>query len=161
MALSFAGPFFGLLLGGAAWLLERAWPPQPTSISEWVVEMFQLTSVVWAIFNLLPILPLDGGNIMLAAIEGIRKKPSAALASWISAAIAGVAALIAFQRRNTLMAIWCALYAVQNGMRAQALRGEIPRRRLPPDRSRRRCQPAPIRSSRPTSRRRPTASARP
>lgn len=124
IALSFAGPFFGLLLGGAAWLLERAWPPQPTSLSEWVVEMFQLTSVIWAIFNLLPILPLDGGNIMLAALEGIRKKPSAALASWISAAIAAAAALITFLYGYTLMPIWCLLYAVQNGMRAHAMRGQ-------------------------------------
>lgn len=128
VALSFAGPLFGLLLGAAAWGLEHLWPPAPGSVSAFVVEMFQFTSVAWAIFNLLPILPLDGGNILLAILEGIRKRPSDGLAAAMSAAIAVAIAGLAFLAGYPLMATWCALFALQNGARAFALRGPAARK---------------------------------
>ncbi|MCA1827007.1 MAG: site-2 protease family protein [Myxococcales bacterium] len=92
--LSVAGPIAGLMLGALAYTLSRALPPATGSPTDWTMRQFMWVSVVWAIFNLLPILPLDGGQMMLAVIEGVRRKPSGALASWISAVIClGVAAL--------------------------------------------------------------------
>src|SRR5947209_6016350 len=82
--LSVAGPIAGLLLGAAAWGLLRALPPQPGSVSAFLMKQFIWVSLLWAAFNLLPILPLDGGNMMLAFIEGVRRKPSVAIASWFS-----------------------------------------------------------------------------
>ncbi len=57
-----AGPAASLLLGGLAWLLVLT----PGIRDEWVaffVGWMLWVNVGWAILNLLPILPLDGGHI--------------------------------------------------------------------------------------------------
>ena len=126
--LSVAGPVFGLLLGALAWSLLRFFTPERGSPTDWTMHQFLSISVVWAVFNLLPILPLDGGQMMLAALEGLRRKPSVALAAWISVALAVAAAAVAtfalgFQ---PFMLLFLALFAYQNVMRARAARGEQP-----------------------------------
>ncbi|MGE5049859.1 MAG: M50 family metallopeptidase [Deltaproteobacteria bacterium] len=123
--LSLAGPFAGLLLGGAAYLLVRAWPPDPRSVSAFLMGQFKWVSVLWAAFNLLPILPLDGGNMMLAFLEGVRRKPSIGLASWISVGFAvavGAGMTWAFGPDPFLL-LFLALFALQNFQRAR-LAGE-------------------------------------
>jgi len=42
---------------------------------EYVLMLFGLLSVAVGFFNLLPIPPLDGGHLLFAAIEGIKRKP--------------------------------------------------------------------------------------
>ncbi|TMA08428.1 MAG: hypothetical protein E6J86_18545 [Deltaproteobacteria bacterium] len=86
--LSFAGPIAGLLLGAVAYGTVRTIPPEQGSVSAFIMGQFIWVSVVWAAFNLLPILPLDGGNMLLAFIEGVRGKPSLTVASWISVFVA-------------------------------------------------------------------------
>ncbi len=118
--LSVTGPVFGLLLGAAVLGLRKALPPDPGSPSAWVVRQFIFTSVVWAAFNLMPMLPLDGGQILLAAVEGVRKKPSVGPVSWFSAAFGvalGLLAWVGFDQ--PFIAIFCALFAFQNFSRAR------------------------------------------
>jgi stage IV sporulation protein FB len=122
--LSVAGPVAGLFLGGAAYLLVRAWPPDPRSVSAFLMRQFMWVSVVWAAFNLLPILPLDGGNMMLAFLEGVRRKPSLAAASWISVGFAvavGAGMTWAFGPDPFLL-LFLALFALQNFQRARLAR---------------------------------------
>jgi Zn-dependent protease len=122
-ALSFAGPVAGLLMGAAAYGLARVLPPEQGSITAWIVAQIILVSVFWAAFNLLPILPLDGGNMMLAFIEGVRRRPSVALASWISvAASVALAGLVIWRygRQEPYLLLWFALFAFQNVQRARA-----------------------------------------
>jgi Zn-dependent protease len=124
IVLSVAGPVAGLGLGLAAWALGLALPPEAGSPSATVLLLFQETSIVWAILNLLPVLPLDGGHVLQAVIEGVRGKPSAALASWVSAVVAGCIALAAWRIfGQPYVAIWFALFAFQNVTRAR-LAGE-------------------------------------
>jgi stage IV sporulation protein FB len=123
--LSLAGPVAGLLLGGAAYLLVRGWPPDPRSVSAFLMRQFIDVSVLWAAFNLLPILPLDGGNMMLAFLEGVRRKPSIAAASWVSIAVAaavgaGVTLVLGFQ---PFLLLFLALFALQNFQRARLAAG--------------------------------------
>src|SRR5882672_8703974 len=121
--LSFAGPVAGLFLGVLAYGLARALPPEPESITAWMMGRFLAVSVVWAIFNLLPILPLDGGQMMLALIEGVRRRPSVALASWISIgvslAVAGAVTRV-LGRPDPFLLVWLGLFALQNFQRARA-----------------------------------------
>ncbi len=122
--LSVAGPIAGLLLGAAAFGLLRAMPPEPGSVSSFVMRRFIWVSVVWAAFNLLPILPLDGGNMMLAFIEGVRRKPSVALASWVSvaAAVAVAGAMTWLFGTDPFLLVFLGLFALQNFQRARAAR---------------------------------------
>ena len=123
--LSLAGPVAGLLLGALCLGLVRVLPPAPGSVTAFTMAQFILVSMVWAIFNLVPMLPLDGGQMMLAVIEFIRRKPSTRLASWISVAVAfGVAALVLlFRGADIWILAWCALFAFQNIARARAAGG--------------------------------------
>jgi stage IV sporulation protein FB len=128
--LSFAGPVAGLLLGAAAWGLANALPPERGSVSAWLIGQVLAVSVIWAAFNLLPILPLDGGNMMLAFIEGVRRKPSVAVASWISVVVAlGVAGLLTWALGpDPFILLWLGLFAFQNLQRARAaaVQAEVP-----------------------------------
>ena len=120
--LSFAGPVAGLLLGLLAYGIVRVLPPERGSVSAFLMAQFVWVSIVWAAFNLLPILPLDGGNMMLAFIEGVRRKPSVALASWISLVMALVVAgavTLAFGP-DPFALLWLGLFALQNFQRARA-----------------------------------------
>ena len=120
--LSFAGPVAGLLLGAAAWGLAKALPPERGSISAWLIAQMIAVSAIWAVFNLLPILPLDGGQMMLAFIEGVRRRPSVVLASWISAVVSlAVAGLVTWALGpDPFLLLWLGLFAFQNVQRARA-----------------------------------------
>jgi Zn-dependent protease len=123
--LSLAGPVAGLILGVICWMLVRALPPAPGSPTAFAMSQFILVSVVWAAFNLVPMLPLDGGQMMLAVLEWLRKKPSLALASWISVAVSVglAAAVLRFWGAAIFVLAWSALCAFQNIARARAAGG--------------------------------------
>ena len=115
IGLALAGPVAGLLLGGVALALMHFAPPDPGSPVERTLRYFEVTSIAWAILNLLPVLPLDGGQMLQAAIEGVRKKPSVAAAGWVSALVAVAVALYAWLIEGSIyLAIWFAMFAVQN-----------------------------------------------
>jgi Zn-dependent protease len=120
--LSFAGPVAGLLIGAAAYGLEVFLPPAPGSISAWMIEATIDVSRIWAVFNLLPILPLDGGQMMLAVIQGVRRRPSEALASWISLVVVVIVggAMTLRYGLQPLALLWLGLFALQNFQRARA-----------------------------------------
>jgi len=42
---------------------------------QWYLELLGLISMSVALFNLLPLLPLDGGNILFSLIEGVQGRP--------------------------------------------------------------------------------------
>jgi regulator of sigma E protease len=42
---------------------------------QWYLLLLGLISMSLALFNLLPLLPLDGGNILISLVEGLRKRP--------------------------------------------------------------------------------------
>ena len=119
--LSFAGPIAGLLLGTLAYGIVRTLPPEQGSISAFIMGQFIWVSIVWAVFNLLPILPLDGGNMMLAFIEGVRRKPSLAVGSWISVFVAIVVAGVVtwLFGPDPFALLWLGLFALQNVQRAR------------------------------------------
>jgi Zn-dependent protease len=127
--LSLAGPVAGLVLGGICWGIVQALPPGTGSPSAWTMGQFISVSVLWAVFNLLPILPLDGGQMMLAVIEFVRRKPSVALASWISfgVAIAVAGAVYLWIGFDIFLMAWCGLFAYQNFVRARAAAADPPR----------------------------------
>ena len=82
--------------------------------------------------NLLPVLPLDGGHVLQALLEGVRRRPSFTLASWISALIAAAVAICGwFILRAPFLTVWFALFAMNNLSRAR-LGSESARPSAPP-----------------------------
>jgi Zn-dependent protease len=72
LLISLAGPLAGLALGFAALALSRVVPDSS------VLSVLVFVNIGWSIFNLLPVLPLDGGNALRAAI-GLGTRESVAL----------------------------------------------------------------------------------
>src|SRR5512134_1902796 len=72
---SLAGPLSGLVILGlpAWWLAESGLVTDPTALD--VLDMVVFVNVVWSIVNLLPMLPLDGGNITRDLITIVTKRP--------------------------------------------------------------------------------------
>jgi Zn-dependent protease len=63
---SLAGPTFGASLGLLCGVLAQA--TAPGSIENYALSTAALTNMFWAVFNLLPIVPLDGGGISRAIL---------------------------------------------------------------------------------------------
>jgi Zn-dependent protease len=80
-----AGPFAGFLLAGVLFASTYItdWPA--TSLAAYLAYVFLLIlNVFWGVINLLPILPMDGGNILreFLTILGVRR--SQLIALWVS-----------------------------------------------------------------------------
>ena len=122
IGLSLAGPIAGLLPGAAGWAIARYGAPEASSALAIIAELAITTSVFWTVLNLLPVLPLDGGHVLLAVLQGIRKKPSVRAASIISAVVAAVAAFAAWRLWDQIfVAVWLALFAFQNFAQSRAI----------------------------------------
>jgi Zn-dependent protease len=111
VGISVAGPATGLALGGVLLLIRRSAALDPGSLTAYAVDAGIFVTLGWGILNLLPILPLDGGNVLVELLPGSpeRRLRLAAAVSVAFAVIAGVFALLAGQLYAALLAGWFAI----------------------------------------------------
>lgn len=63
----FNGPLFGFFIYlGAAYLLTMTWSPLMTDI----LKMTKYANLFWTVINLLPVIPMDGGQLLRVVLEG-------------------------------------------------------------------------------------------
>jgi len=92
-----AGPAAGFLLMGLVWVSNQyyrwsaASPPYTTATYEWLIYI----NLIWGIFNLLPIWPLDGGRVCQEICAHYRRFDGLALTLKISIGLAIVYILYA------------------------------------------------------------------
>lgn len=147
IAISLAGPGAGFLLWGflrasdhSFHLTERALNASPYLVL--FIDYLLLINLIWSLFNLLPIYPLDGGHVCEELCEGSRMPNAQITSRWIGVVVAGGLAFIGLMLLaqaapaalidmlpwwlgfSPLMTIWMALFAVQNYMDIQRLRAE-------------------------------------
>jgi Zn-dependent protease len=123
VAVSLAGPGAGLLLGAGAWLAAdlagpavSGWPPvagQSLRDLVWV-------NVGWGAVNLLPVLPLDGGNAAAAVLDALTGGRGARPAMILSIATAAVGAALALWVWWPWAAFLAVLFGVNNVRALQA-----------------------------------------
>jgi Zn-dependent protease len=141
--LSLAGPLAGLLPGALALALLIATNPAAAAYAsdprlwlrlvmgyldgrtpfESLLFSFVQTGFFWTILNLLPVLPLDGGQVLASALSWVRGKPSVGLSGWISAVIAAGLSLLLFLRilpGGAFLALLFAGFALQSAALARA-----------------------------------------
>lgn len=91
MAISVAGPFAGFALAALAYATLRLGYPARPSLAFEAFDMALRINVVWGIFNLAPMLPLDGGNVMRSflniLLHGRGEKPARAVSVLIGLAL--------------------------------------------------------------------------
>lgn len=123
--ISFAGPLSSFALALACSGVLRLLPLESTNIIllAFLGQMREV-NVVWGIFNLFPIFPLDGGQILLHGLAHVVKQATAFVATtWISIVLAaglGLAAL--FLMKAYFVAIIAASLVMQNWGQWQAWR---------------------------------------
>lgn len=113
-----AGPAVQIVLGlMVMWTIPRL--PEISQFGKYFLGKLMEISLIWAILNLLPVLPLDGGR-MLESILGPRKIKITLWVSVIVAAAVGVGAFLKTQ--NILLPIFMGMFAWQSWQALQRIR---------------------------------------
>ncbi|BCX48749.1 zinc metalloprotease M50B family [Haloferula helveola] len=113
-----AGPAIQILLG-LVFFAIYAFVPLPTTAAKMFVFWGMVISIFWAVINLVPVIPLDGGRLV-AALLGPSKRVLALQISLV-AAIA-VALGMFFLMKSFLFPIFLGLMAYQNWQELQQFR---------------------------------------
>jgi Zn-dependent protease len=127
IAVSLAGPFAGFLLAGAVHLATLAYDPSALGhhASTFVHDMLWC-NLGWGVVNLLPIVPLDGGQVaesLLGMVRPASAKTIAYVLSLVTAGSLGAWALWQGWTFGALYAGWFAAPSVQALFRARMERG--------------------------------------
>ncbi|MFO0582608.1 MAG: M50 family metallopeptidase [Anaeromyxobacter sp.] len=102
---SAAGPLAGLLLGAATWQVAEVLGPLPPLGRTFVADLLWV-NVGWSLFNLLPLMPLDGSHVVMA-LHGLRPRLVPASAPGWASALSG-AAVVTFALRSG--SLWMAMF---------------------------------------------------
>lgn len=122
VAVSVAGPFAGVLLGVGLLVLYGALePPDDTLLHDALVDAVYV-NLAWGLLNLLPMLPLDGGQVVLALMPGRDELVRVRRASYASLGVAAVVALGALAWGEPIAAALVVFFAAGNLQRVVALR---------------------------------------
>jgi stage IV sporulation protein FB len=141
MLVSLAGPLAGFALFGVTLAVAFATAGAGLHFyAQHAIKFMLWINLFWSLFNLLPILPLDGGNICRELLATFRVRSADALAAGLGFVLALLLAVYGallyagllpaavadviptWLRPGTLMTIWFALFAVDNFQRMQLAR---------------------------------------
>jgi len=126
IAISLAGPFAGFLLYGIVLMLSRfAFDPREDTAA-FVLRWIELVCVGWGIANLVPMLPLDGGNVMRAILDVATKGRGEKPARIVSIGVAGLVLVAAVVTRQIWIGFLAALFTFSNvqALRLTGVRGQ-------------------------------------
>ncbi len=131
IAVTAAGPGIQLALFGLLWLLNELFPEVIQRLPPYAFQFLGFLlfiNLYWAILNLLPIFPLDGGQITCDLLEYFFKQKGRKVGHGLSLVLAGALAIYFFSGLgNFLFGIFLAMYAVINFQVLQAMKeGSLP-----------------------------------
>ncbi len=102
IVITLGGPFFGLVLGSVFWILAE-WNALPQNVYIGVLFLFMVqVNIFWSLLNLLPILPLDGGQLLGHLMHGRRSVLRGQIGSGC-AVVVGVALFALFKSLFSLL----------------------------------------------------------
>ena len=114
VGISLMGPVFGFLLGGLSVAAVLLLPDASPVLAAFLAMMVWI-NLIWSAANLLPILPLDGGQALRAALRaGLGAGRAGRIMRWISIAVAAVATAASLYFGLKLAAVLCAFLLFQN-----------------------------------------------
>ncbi len=108
-AVTAAGPAIQILLGLAIYLSLPHLPPVNPNAAYFIVTLMGI-SIFWALLNLLPVLPLDGGRMLDAILGPERIK----ITLWTTIIVAILLAIITLKKTDSiLLPIFLGMFAWQ------------------------------------------------
>lgn len=122
---SLAGPLAGLALGGVTLAFTLAFGFPSEFLLSAIVQALLWINLGWSLINLLPIWPLDGGQILRTALTGRRRSGASAtlLSLKISMVTAGAVVLLSIAFRTIFMAALFGLLLWSNYNELKQLKG--------------------------------------
>jgi Zn-dependent protease len=127
VAVSVAGPFAGVVLGVALLVLYGVLDPADGSLARSALLSAVFVNLGWGLLNLVPMLPLDGGQIVLALMPGRDDLVRLLRASYLSLGVAAVLAVAGYVYLSPITAVFVLFFGAGNLQRIVALRkGEDP-----------------------------------
>lgn len=108
-AVTAAGPAVQILLGLIVWFSLPHLPEMAPNAAYFLVRLMEI-SIIWAVLNLLPVLPLDGGRMLdtILGPERIR------VTLWITIIVAAGLAILALKMTSSiLLPIFMGMFAWQ------------------------------------------------
>jgi Zn-dependent protease len=116
IAVSLAGPFAGFLFYGVILLSNAALPDLfADRLGRQALDDLMFVNLWWGIFNLLPVWPLDGGNVVYSIEQWVTKKHSGVGARVISLLVAVGVGWWALSTGRIWIVFLMALFAINNG----------------------------------------------
>jgi Zn-dependent protease len=111
--ITLAGPMVGLVIGFPALVIGGLLTEDGTTARQ-IVEYVAQVNLVWAILNLLPMLPLDGGRIVASLLEMMFGRGSQRVAYILSIVVAVLIGLLSIFLGAYLMILFCAYFIYLN-----------------------------------------------
>lgn len=113
IVVSLAGPLFGFAAGALALLARESLGPQSDLVAQALADMIFVT-FAWGVFNLLPMLPLDGGGVMASTIRLATGRSDDRIAHMVSVVVAGLLAVAGVASGRPFLAVVAAFFGYQN-----------------------------------------------
>jgi len=120
-AVTFAGPAAQIALGLATLVLHFFLRMPSPALGGFVADLAWI-SLVWAVLNLLPVVPLDGGHLVLSALGPARIRVTLWI-SFVAAILAALALLLLSGGRSIMFPIFLAGFAFENWKALQQMKG--------------------------------------
>jgi Zn-dependent protease len=114
IAVSAAGPGVGIVLGLVAAAVWIGADPPEDSLEHFALASFVWINLGWGVLNLVPMLPLDGGNIMASVFELFARRNGRRFARYVSIVLAVVLAAWALAAEQWFMLALLAFLAWNN-----------------------------------------------
>ncbi len=124
IVVSLAGPLFSFVLAGIIYFGQGALPVFRTDpMLSILMPLLVQANVIWGIFNLLPVFPMDGGQALFGFVRYMAKPRTALLISiWSSMIIGGLLLLAGLYLRAIFLAVIVGFLLYQNYQRLQMLK---------------------------------------
>jgi Zn-dependent protease len=114
--ISLAGPFAGFIFGGMVYLSQYVFQDlYADRLGAQTYYDLLFVNLGWGIFNLLPILPLDGGNVAYSIEQMATKRHTGVITRVVSLLVAGGVGLWALSIGSLWVVFLMALFAMSNG----------------------------------------------
>lgn len=125
--LTLAGPGAGFTLCLVAYGAFRALEGRGFEVASYTLMVLALANLVWAVFNMVPVTPLDGGRIAGALLQRMFGRPGFLVAQLLGLAVAAAVIALGVSMGALLVVVFMGSYAMRSVLLISAyFKGEAP-----------------------------------
>ena len=125
LVVSAAGPAVGIFIGSLALVLMDVLRVPDPSLARYAFHSFIFINLGWGLLNLLPVLPLDGGNIVASLMELVAPSRGRLFACYVSFAVLGVlfAVTVTLKQYSATILLFLLAFSTYQAFRAERKQG--------------------------------------